>query len=215
MNFSQFGTILIRIIGQVVYPMAIKNFGKKNRKFDFFNINHSYIIGILLFMPIIIMPDFFASLYGEKYQNNSVYFTLIFVSLSMLIVSQRQGIARNFAAANYMWFSVFSNGTWGITIIVLSYYFVDEGAYGRSLAFFIGYLVNTIIFIPFYIRKNLIDRELILAKGHGLLILILILSSFIFSYVDNLLIRMFICLFLLTFVMLIFKYWYKKYVYTK
>jgi O-antigen/teichoic acid export membrane protein len=215
MNFSQFGTVLIRIIGQVVYPMAIKNFGKKNRKFDFFNINQSYIIGVILFIPIIILPDFFASIYGDKYEKYNVYLTLIFVSLSMIIVAQRQGIARNFAAANYMWFSVFGNLLWGVSTIILSYIFVDKGAYGRSLAFFIGYLVNTIIFIPFYINRKLIDKELILSKNHGLLIVCFIISSFVFSFIDNFLVRILICLVLLSLVMLTFKLWYKKYVYAK
>src|SRR5690606_26063650 len=131
-NFSQIGTILIGIVGQVFYPMAMQNFGKDNKKFDFFNIHNSYIIGFLIFIPIIILPDLFAQLFGAKYMNQQMYSSMIFVGLTSLIIAQRQGIARNFAAGNFMWFSVLGNFVWAISTILFSYYFVSLGSTGRT-----------------------------------------------------------------------------------
>ncbi|WP_312993429.1 oligosaccharide flippase family protein [Chryseobacterium flavum] len=211
-NFSQVGTILIGIIGQVFYPMAMQNFGKNNRKFDFFNINNSYIIGILIFLPIVSLPDLFAGFYGIKYENNNMYYSVMFVGLSSIVIAQRQGIARNFAAGNFMWFSVFSNLIWAATTILSCYLLISKGSIGRSLAFFIGYITNTILFIPFYINKKLIDKKLLLSKEHLLLIFCILISNLIFTLIDNLFFRIIITIVFLVLCLMIFKNWFKSYI---
>lgn len=210
-NFSQVATLLLGVIGQVTYPMAIKNFGRENKKFDFFNINQSYIIVILIFLPIIIFPDIFSGLYGDKYQNNEMYISLMFVSLSTIIIGQRQGIARNFAAGNFMWFSVFSNFVWAITSILFCYLLLDYGAIGRAAGFFLGYLINTIVFIPFYLNKKLIQRDLLVSPANLALIFILALSYLSFVYVENYFARAGITIIMLLFSVLSFYKWFKSY----
>ncbi|WP_370895422.1 oligosaccharide flippase family protein [Chryseobacterium gossypii] len=211
-NFSQVATLLLGVIGQVTYPLTMKNFGKDNKKFDFFNINQSYVIGVVLFLPILVLPDLFSGLYGGKYQNSEMYLTLIIVSLSTIIIAQRQGIARNFAAGNFMWFSVFSNMTWAVITISACYLLIDYGAIGRAIGFLIGYFINTVIFIPFYLKKGLISKNLIISKEHFFLIIIIVLSCLSFVYCSNLIIRIFIALCFLGLSLLTFYKWYNSYV---
>jgi O-antigen/teichoic acid export membrane protein len=211
-NFSQVATLLLGVIGQVTYPLAMKNFGKDNKKFDFFNINQSYVIGVLLFLPILILPDIFSSLYGGKYQNGDMYLTLIIVSLSTIIIAQRQGIARNFAAGNFMWFSVFSNMTWAVITIIACYLLIDYGAIGRAVGFLIGYFLNTIIFIPFYLKKGLISKKLIISKEHLFLVIIIMLSCLTFRYIDNILLRVLIIFSFISMSLLTFYKWYNSYI---
>lgn len=211
-NFSQVGTLLLGIIGQVTYPLTMKNFGKNNKRFDFFNINQSYVIGVVLFLPILVLPDLFSQLYGSKYQNSDMHLTLLFVSLSTIIIAQRQGIARNFAAGNFMWFSVFSNMTWAVTTIIVCNFLIDYGAIGRAVGFLIGYFVNTVIFIPFYLKKKLISKKLILSKEHFVLIIIISLGCLSFICVDNIVLRTLIAVLLLTASLFTFYKWYKVYI---
>jgi O-antigen/teichoic acid export membrane protein len=211
-NFSQLGAILIGVIGQVFYPLAMKNFGKGNKKFDFYNIIHSYLIGIVIFVPILILPDLFIRTYGYKYSVSSSYTTLIFVCLFSIIISHRQGIARNFVAGNFMWFSVFSNLTWAISTIIFCYLFVNKGSEGRAIAFFLGYIINSIIFIPFYINKKLITPKLIFEYFHALILFLIFFSSMVFYYLsDYICIRVFLTLFIIPLLLFIFYRWHKKY----
>lgn len=212
-NFSQVGTILIGIVGQVFYPMAMQNFGKDNKKFDFFNIHNSYIIGFLIFIPIIILPDLFSQLFGAKYMNQQMYWSMIFVALSSLVIAQKQGIARNFAAGNFMWFSVFSNLVWGISTIVICYLLVDKGALGRSIGLFGGYLINSMIFLPFYLKKGLINKKLFFTKYHLLLIILMMASIIVFLFVSSIFIRILITIILLSLVVKSFLKWFKSYIY--
>ena len=210
-NFSQVATLLLGVIGQVTYPLAIKNFGKNNKKFEFFNINQSYVIVVVIFLPIIILPDIFSSMYGNKYQNNEMYMTLMFVSLSTIIIGQRQGIARNFAAGNLMWFSVVSNFIWAIISIFACYLLRDYGAEGRAFGFLIGYLFNSFIFIPYYLNKELIHRDLLISKEHFILIIIIIASYMIFLNIESYVIRIIMVLVTLLISMLCFYNWFKTY----
>lgn len=211
-NFSQVGTILIGIVGQVFYPLAMQNFGKDHKKFDFFNIHNSYIIGFLIFIPIIILPDLFAQLFGAKYMNQQMYWSMIFVALSSLVIAQKQGIARNFAAGNFMWFSVFSNLVWGISTIVICYLLVDKGALGRSIGLFGGYLINSVIFLPFYLNKGLINKKLFFTKYHLLLIILMMSSIIVFLFVSSIFIRILITIILLSLVVKSFLKWFKRYI---
>ncbi len=210
-NFSQIGTILIGIVGQVFYPMAMQNFGKDNKKFDFFNIHNSYIIGFLIFIPIIILPDLFAQLFGAKYMNQQMYWSMIFVGLTSLIIAQRQGIARNFAAGNFMWFSVLGNFVWAISTILFSYYFVSLGSTGRTLSLFLGYLINTLLFVPFYISKKLVPKKLIIAREHFILIALVIGSCMIYFFNINLIFRTFLCLIFVLASCVVFYKWFISY----
>jgi len=115
--YSSIVSIFIGIVGQVFYPFSMRFFNKKNVKFDFINILGSYMIGIILCFPLLCFPDLFMRIFGENYSNNAI--TLIFVILSTIVIAHRQGISRNFAAGNYMWWSLLSNFFWAINVILL------------------------------------------------------------------------------------------------
>ncbi|OUS21422.1 hypothetical protein A9Q93_01060 [Nonlabens dokdonensis] len=180
--FSQIVTLLIGIVGQVFYPLAMRNFGKSNKVFDFINIVHPFAIGLFLVIPILILPDIFAQLFGNKYSNDDMYLTTILIGSFTIVNSLKVGIGRNFAAGNLMWYSVFSNLFWGILVLLLSYILVDYGAIGRALSYFSAYLLNFLLFVPFYIRKRLVDPKLIFNKFN--LFILMILSSILFSFIN-------------------------------
>jgi O-antigen/teichoic acid export membrane protein len=207
--YSSIVSILIGIVGQVFYPFSMQFFNKKNLKFDFVNILTSYILGIFLCFPLLCFPDLFMGIFGKDYGGNTT--TLILVVLSTIVIAHRQGIARNFAAGNYMWWSLLSNSFWAINIIFWCYFFLEDGAIGRAAAFFIAYLINTLVFIPFYTHKKLIDKTLVFSKYHTLIILCIAIGVGSFYYVDYLVLRFILFLILLFSIIVCFYKWFNSY----
>ncbi|MFC4633308.1 oligosaccharide flippase family protein [Dokdonia ponticola] len=207
--YSSIVSILIGIVGQVFYPFSMKFFNKKNAKFDFVNIFTSYILGIILCFPLLCFPDLFMKIFGEDYEGSTT--TLILVVLSTIVIAHRQGIARNFAAGDFMWWSLLSNSFWAVNVIFWCYFFLEDGAVGRAAAFFIAYLINTLVFIPFYIRKKLITRSLVFSKFHLGIISSLFIGVCTFYYLDSIFLRIFLFMGLTSFIILCFYKWFNKY----
>ncbi|WP_172280037.1 oligosaccharide flippase family protein [Chryseobacterium sp. LAM-KRS1] len=211
-NYSQISMILLSIIGQVFYPYAMKNFGNGNKKFEFLNIIHPMFFGLIICLPTVFLPEVFSSLFGSQYHNNDMYITTILVSIFTIINSQKQGIARNFAAGNFMWFSVFSNGFWGITAIAFSYLLVDYGAIGRGVAFVIAYFLNTVLFIPYFIKNKLVNKKLVLTWYNLLYFGIVLGGLFLFKMNVSVIIRVVLLVVSLLLVLLTIKRWYNVYI---
>lgn len=210
-NYSQISMILLGVVGQVFYPYAMKNFNGGNKKFDFLNIIHPFFFGLMICLPTVFLPEVFSSLFGGQYHNKDMYITTILVSIFTVVNSQKQGIARNFAAGNFMWFSVFSNAFWGLTAVGLSYYFVEYGAIGRAAAFLIAYLLNTILFIPYFIRNKLVDRKLVLTWNTLLYMGILFSALFLFALDTSMILRGFLLIISIIIICFTSWKWYIKY----
>lgn len=171
----------IRIMGQVLLPFSVKNFNKNNVRFDYVNIIIPWIISILIGLTIISFPEILSLLFGHDYAGETLRITAYFIILNTIVISHRQGIARNFAAGNYMWWSFISNLVWASVSIISFFLLIEYGAVGRAMAFSIGFCLNTIFFIPFYVKKNLCPKEFVLSF-EPILVWILIFSVLIINY---------------------------------
>lgn len=160
-NFSIIAMTFNSMVGQVLYPFAVRLFNKKNKKFDFLNLNMPWLIGVFLSLFLIFLPDFFTYIFDEKYHNIEMYKTVIYIAIFIIFISHRQGISRNLAAVNKMWYGFFDNLIWAFLAIVFTFYFVDKGAQGRALAFVLAYFINSIFILPFYIKKEIIQKNFI------------------------------------------------------
>ena len=187
--FSVITSTLNGVIGQVVYPYAMQQFKKDNRKFEFFNIISPWIIGIILNLPLIVFPELVVLFLGSKYDNDDFKITVILVALFSIIIAHRQGIARNFAAANLMWWSVLGNAFWGTILILLTYKFSGFGAIGLALSFLFAYLINSIVFVPLYLRKGLLNKELLISPSLLIVWFFLLISPIIYIFIDNILLK--------------------------
>jgi O-antigen/teichoic acid export membrane protein len=183
--FSIITSTINGVMGQVLYPYAMQQFKKENRKFEYFNIISPWMIGIILNLPLIIFPGLMVIFFGSKYDTDDFKISVMLVALFSIIIAHRSGIARNFAAADLMWWSVFGNGFWGIALVSLSYYLASYGAIGITLAFLIAYILNSIIFLPLYLSKGLIDKTLLTSKPTLIIWFFLISSPFIYLLTNN------------------------------
>ena len=208
-SFSVITSVLNGVIGQVIYPYAMQQFKKENTSFDYFNIISPWIIGIVLNLPLIIFPEIVATALGNKYDTIEFKNTIILVALFSILIAHRQGIARNFAAANLMWWSVVGNLFWAIILIVSAIFFVDFGSVGLGISFFIAYLLNTIVFLPFYIKQKLIDKRLLISKYS--LSVWLIVSISIFSSFLIIILKLFIFLIIMVIILYLFLLLWREY----
>lgn len=202
--FATLSRTLIQILGQVLYPYAMKEFGKENKQFEYINNILPWIVGIIVNLPLIIFPEIFSMLFGEKYMNNDFYLSLIFIAMSNIIIAHRQGISRNFAAANIMWWSVLSNMVWSLTTILFTYILIEKGSIGLSVSLFLGYLINSIIFIPFYLNKKLIAKKILYGKSILMIWIFTISFSSLYFLINSYLYKL-IVLFIVLFIILYFK----------
>lgn len=211
LNFSLISLTLNQIIGQVFFPYAMKHFDKGNRKFEFVNIMLPWITSIFINLPIFIFPEITALVYGEKYYTENYYLSVIIIAFYSIIMAYKQGIARNFAAANLMWWSVFGNGLWGFIALFSAVYLVSYGSVGLALAFLIAHLASNIVLIPLYINKKLISKELIFSKESLLLWLIVISASLLYFFTLNIFIKIVVLIFIYLFIIFLFLYWWSSY----
>lgn len=149
------------MLGQVLLPYAVQNFSTKNKKFEALNNVMPWAIGIFISMPFMFIPEIGEMLFGKEFAGQALKSSIVIIMISTIIISHRQGIARNFAAGSYMWWGVLGNAFWGVAALITMYFLKDTGAEGRSAAFCVAYVLNTLVFIPFYLKKQLCDRDYI------------------------------------------------------
>ncbi len=204
--FSIITSTLNGVIGQAVYPYAMQQFEKGNKKFDYFNIISPWIIGIFLNLPLIIFPGLMVLFFGSKYDSEDFKISVILVALFSMIIAHRQGIARNFAAANLMWWSVLGNSFWGVVLILLTSQLAIYGSMGLAISFFAAYVVNSIVFLPLYLKKGLVNKKLLISIPLLMIWLLLLFSPTIYFFIENIFFR----LSLLVGVLLIISYLFLK-----
>lgn len=152
------------VVGRAFLPLCVSQLESGSRKFAFFNIMLPWLTAIILVCPFIFLQELPALLFGSDFNEPQLHKTVIMVMGFTLIIAHRQGVVRNFIAGGYLWWSLWGNLLWGLLAIALSFGFRTHGAEGRALAFVGAYIVNTIIFIPLWIRWGLCDRILLVSK---------------------------------------------------
>lgn len=209
-NFSIIAMTFNSMVGQVLYPFAIRLFDKQNKKFDFLNLNAPWLIGVFISLFLIFLPDVFSMVFDKKYHNTSMYKTVVFIAVFIIFISHRQGVSRNLAAANKMWFGFFDNLIWSIIAILFTSFLVDMGASGRALAFVFAYLLNSFIVLPFYANRKVIDKDFIYSI-ESILIWFLVVFSIILTFLDLIIYHRILILFITLLILIYIGYkWFSR-----
>jgi O-antigen/teichoic acid export membrane protein len=209
-NFSIIAMTLNGIAGQVLYPYAMKTSIKGNPKFDYLNMNIPWLVGVFFGLILIYLPDLLALIFDKDFHNSKMYFTLSTIALFIIFISHRQGMSRNLAALNKMWYGFFDNLIWAIIAIVSTYFLVFMGSFGRALAFVVAYLLNSIIVLPFYLKLNIFQKAYVFSLESTLIWLTIILSYITIFFDFNIFIRILFLVISFITISLISIHWYKK-----
>ena len=121
-------------------------------------------------------------MFGADYNNSDFKITFSLVVFTSSIILFKSGLARVLAANNLMWWGFLSNAFWAGVLIVSAKYFVHLGAIGLAFAYALAYLLNTIIFVPFYYSRKLVPMSTLLSKESaviwGIVVLLVLLNAF-------------------------------------
>lgn len=180
---SVFISTVNSMIGQAFLPVCSSTLESAGKRFEYINIVFQWAVGIACALPFICLPELYAIFFGKAYFSQDMLRSVVLVSFSSIIVAHRQGIARNFVAKNFLWWSFFGNASWGGSAIICSYLLCRYGSQGIAASFAIAYTLNTIIFIPFYIKKNLCPKR-ILTSIYSIFVWIIILLLVIGSFMN-------------------------------
>lgn len=170
-------SFLPMVIGGVLLPLISANISNKNKSLEIINVLSSWVIVILIALPLITFPEIIGFIYGQGYSSASFLESLAIMMFVSCIISYKEGIARKLVVNDLMWWGVLSNITWAFIFVCLILIFKEMGSLGLAISYLLSYGINTIIFIPLYISKKVIPKKMIISKEVLVIWLILILQT--------------------------------------
>jgi O-antigen/teichoic acid export membrane protein len=155
-TITQLGGMLIDILGQVLTPLSVKKYKIGDVRFGFVNFHLPFLMGCLIFLPLIFFPEIGFLLFGNKF-SSQLAGPIVILSFVGIINSLNTGITRNIIASGYMWLGFLVNGIWAINLVVCLNSMEVKNSYDLSLVFLIVYLANFLLFLPFYIKMGILS----------------------------------------------------------
>jgi len=165
------------VIGGVLLPMISANIDKENKALETVNVFASWVVVIIIALPLISFPEIIAFFYGQDYSSIIFLQSISLMMLVSCITSYKEGIGRKLIAKNLMWWGFLSNVIWGVLFIGFVILFKNLGSLGLSLSYFISYTVNTVIFVPFYLSRKVVPANLLISLEVFLIWLVLIIQT--------------------------------------
>jgi O-antigen/teichoic acid export membrane protein len=155
-------TFLPVAVGSVILPFIVTN--KGNARLERINILLGWAIVNCFAIPVLVAPELIAWFYGSEYSGQSFNVSLLLIVLICCIFAYKEGIARNLVSNNLMWWGFLDNALWGGAFLGLLWKIRSWGATGIASSYLAAYVITTIVFVPFYIRKKVVDRSLLISK---------------------------------------------------
>lgn len=171
------------VIGNVLLPMLSSESKKSNAKLEEFNFFGNWLI--VTFFGIIFMayPEILSMLYGSSYIGEDFNKCLAIMMMVSIVLAFKEGIARKLVVGGLLWWGVLSNLLWSVLFIACVVFWKKMGGTGLAYAYLVSYVINTLIFVPFYLKKNVISMQFIFSIKGGVLwtSTLLIMSSTLLS----------------------------------
>jgi O-antigen/teichoic acid export membrane protein len=186
-------TFIPTAVGNVILPLIIANKGED--RLERINILFGWIIVICIAIPLLAFPEIITFLYGDEYMGQPFNISMLVIILICCVLSYKEGISRNLMSNNLMWWAFLSNTLWGISFLLILWFIYDMGAIGLATAYLVAYTITTIIFIPFYVKRGIIHRALIISKEVVLMWIALFIQMIGTVFISNVLIRVISLLF--------------------
>jgi hypothetical protein len=143
------------------------------------NMLSSWILGVIIAIPLLCFPEIAQALFGSNYDTRSFTVTFSIVVFYTTIMMYKAGLARVLAANTLLWWGFFSNTFWAIILIGSAAFFVRWGAPGLAASFAIAYIMNTVILVPLYYSRNLVPKGTLLSLESAIIWLILVILVFL------------------------------------
>ncbi len=154
-------TFLPAIIGSVLLPILSNTESASNKRLESVNLLGNWIIVTAAALLLMVFPGLISMLYGPEYAGTEFNRLFALMMMVSIILAYKEGIARKLIVGELLWWGMLSNFVWGIFFILAVYFYRESGASGLALAYILSYILNTVIFVPFYLRRKVISKELL------------------------------------------------------
>ena len=148
-------------VGYVLLPILSSAEGQRSRLFRRTNILVTWVIAMLIAVPVVCFPEMVGYLFGRRYAGTQFNITLLFVVWAAAIRIYTTGPGRVLAARDLMWWGFLTNAVWAVLFVGAMVFARFHGSIGMSVAYLVSWGLSALIFIPFYIRRRLVARELL------------------------------------------------------
>ncbi len=170
-------------LNSALLPILISESKNNNPLIKTINIYISWIMGVVIATPVLLLPEITTIIYGKEYFTNEYIITLKLLMLAFIIYMFKESIRRMFIIQTKMWFSVLDNFIWGVILITATLIFSSKGSIGLAIAYLLAYSLSIFIMIPILYKNKMFDKELFLSK-YSLFLWLFIGAITLISFLD-------------------------------
>lgn len=175
MVFQQMLLFIGNTLSAPLLPLLANHLDRRDERLERINMLSTWALGAFAVLFFLGLPEVASILFGKGFAGQHFTQTFLLIVFGASIVIYRQGLARILSAHGLMWWGMLSNLMWGGTLIGLTWVLVSRGAFGYATAWACAYGLNTVLFLPLYIRKRLVPPGTIISR-EALLIWLLLLA---------------------------------------
>lgn len=162
-----------RMINAPLLSMLSNAGSKTGDKLGTVNILSTWIVVAIPAVPLLCFPEIAEMLFGKNFQGHTFRVTFAIILFYTCIISYRGGLRRILVSRGLLWWGFCNNLLWVIILLPTAFFLVKWGAVGLAASFAIAYALVSIVFVPFYIRRGLVPKNLFISKEVGLVWLII------------------------------------------
>jgi len=148
----QFRGFLVLVAGTLSGPLLSMVTNQQSRPSDKLarvNILASWVIGVFPALPLLALPEMGEMLFGAGYAGDGFRMTIVAVALFASMQVYHQGITRVLTQHSMLWWGCAVNALWAGMFLMVAYLARSLGAVGLAAAHLTGYIVITLVFVPF------------------------------------------------------------------
>lgn len=179
LSFQRLLLAVAAIVDASVLPLLCSREGGNSERLQRFNVLFSWILGSVLAVPLLAVPEIIGWLSGPDYEGESARRTLALVVLFTCIQIYKQGLTRALVAEGRMWWAFLSGLQWALMLMGATWVLAGAGfgAVGLAAAYTLTWVINLVIFVPLYQRLRLIPFGTVVSREAAVVWLVLSLLT--------------------------------------
>ncbi len=147
------------------------------------NIFLPLLVALFISVPLMLFPEIIGWIYGPSYTIENIRLISNYMFFFAFLGVYRQAIARFVAVKEKSWLYFGDSVSFSLFSVCLFFYFYHYGVLGFVWGQTIACMTIVLLFLPLYLKSDILSRHLIKDSYLGLLFIQIILV-FIFSFYD-------------------------------
>ena len=179
-----FQNLILFTCGMLNQPLLsmLSNAGSStSQSLETTNILSSWIFGLIPAIPLLCFPEIAEILFGGNYEGYAFRTTFSIILFYTCILTYRNGLVRVLASKNLLWWGFCNNILWATVLLPSAYFLAKWGSVGLAASFAIAYASTSVLFVPLYMSRGQIPKDLLISREAvivWLIVIALVLAAF-------------------------------------